>query len=717
METDNVSWYTKENWMVSIITAKILCILYINAKNNGLFCRHVTSFQDQHDVYCSSKLVDNNITSAELATLLGKDSAVAESLEDTREQMRKFGYATLAKKSNKFVDRVHKEQKQAQMVDFGFSFSLLESKIKCLYDANPGSVFCLQSLNVTKEDSSGEEKSEKRFYRLACALSYSIDVAKNCCKPVISLDAGALKHLCWPGYQVFVLGMQNGENKDHLLAMAIVPAEDEENYKWFLRCLKQNTNLRSVLEDPMLVAITDRSKGLANALQAELPSAHHRYCALHLMRNVPRLITEMEKSIYWKIVKSNSPCQFEAHMKDLQKVNSAAHDYLSQIQPCLWVDYAQPEGKSSWGLTTNNLAERSVKIMGSDSNKGRTLCPLQIIDRFMEQNAKQRENMLTLLTANRELTHDDDLHYSRLGNEIRQLLWRKWQDYNVSKPSRVIDFSCQPAVTVAARYKVWMPFGGQARATGYNHREDEDEDRHSVTKFTAVDKVNRYKCTCKQRSTMGFPCVHICAVYFQSENPTDKFLRNIPFEVHRCYIASNLRNGYGSPVDEAFSSANLISQSSTLPPVARKVSKSLLGKRIRSRGSSSGGRPLKGCSRCNNSLTCIHQMAPNLRMLSKEDAIRYVNDINDESIRDAGNAEIVTDFEAYCSFVSEQEEEKCEEYERKEEYNEDDEDDVNCIADNIYKKKSDNLFEAVGNFLSKSISTVYNYVGNTTKEV
>ena len=77
----------------------------------------------------------------------------------------------------------------------------------------------LQSLSVSLDS---QCEVEQRFYRLAIILAASVDIAKYC-KPVISFDSGALKHACWPGYQVMVMGMQDGEKRDVLVGIAIVP--------------------------------------------------------------------------------------------------------------------------------------------------------------------------------------------------------------------------------------------------------------------------------------------------------------------------------------------------------------------------------------------------------------------------------------------------------------------------------------------------------------
>ena len=117
------------------------------------------------------------------------------------------------------MKRLQAEKKIDLSIDYGHSFSFVQSKLVNLQKLNPGSLMKLQSLSVSLDS---QCEVEQRFYRLAIILAASVDIAKYC-KPVISFDSGALKHACWPGYQVMVMGMQDGEKLDVLVGIAIVP--------------------------------------------------------------------------------------------------------------------------------------------------------------------------------------------------------------------------------------------------------------------------------------------------------------------------------------------------------------------------------------------------------------------------------------------------------------------------------------------------------------
>lgn len=111
--------------------------------------------------------------------------------------------------------------------------------------------------------------------------------------------------------------------------------------------MKEQSDLRSVLASNELVVITDRCEGLIGAVQQTLPDAHHRYCALHLLGNVPSpAFGTAERLHYFRAVHAKTNVELNARMEVLKVLHPAAHQYLSGIEPCLWVDYAQPRSRN-----------------------------------------------------------------------------------------------------------------------------------------------------------------------------------------------------------------------------------------------------------------------------------------------------------------------------------------------------------------------------------
>lgn len=410
---------------------------------------------DRHIEWCSNTSREQRITAREIATILEQSTVIPGDLKDAKEQLSLAGFdGTVNCKSDDFVRRVVKEQHQLYMTNYQESFGYIESKLTMLKETNPGSIIVLQTLDVQQQE---ESRLERRFYRLLCVLGACIETARFC-KPVMSLDAGALKHISWAGYHVMVCAMQDGENRDCIIGFAIVPSEDEENYRWMLQNMKQDDKLKDVFEQPDLVVITDRAKGLINAVREELPTAHHRFCALHLLGNVPSPnFSQEQKSCYWKIVNSKSTIEFNSYMEMLKQTHPLAFNYLSGIDPKLWVDFAQPV--STWGMSTNNLSERAIKAIGSDCNKGRTLCPMQIIDRVVGYIKLSRNQIITEIS-------DSSYNNKQLTNyamERFENVWKYAQHLQVSKP--FLEPAPSAGTTTIYSYKVCKVLNSRSAAT------------------------------------------------------------------------------------------------------------------------------------------------------------------------------------------------------------------------------------------------------------
>jgi transposase-like protein len=64
-----------------------------------------------------------------------------------------------------------------------------------------------------------------------------------------------------------------------------VETESRETWEWFIHEVIE-AHPHILLEN--MAKISDRAKGLSSALEAKLPEASHRDCAIHLYRNVLR---------------------------------------------------------------------------------------------------------------------------------------------------------------------------------------------------------------------------------------------------------------------------------------------------------------------------------------------------------------------------------------------------------------------------------------------
>ena len=79
----------------------------------------------------------------------------------------------------------------------------------------------------------------------------------------------------------------NGDNGLFSLAFCVYDIENDNNWNWIIRGLRQ---MLYEVPDPYapphhLVFISDTDKGLTTTLERYFPDAVHSHCVLHLMKN------------------------------------------------------------------------------------------------------------------------------------------------------------------------------------------------------------------------------------------------------------------------------------------------------------------------------------------------------------------------------------------------------------------------------------------------
>ncbi|MQM11173.1 hypothetical protein Taro_044077, partial [Colocasia esculenta] len=136
---------------------------------------------------------------------------------------------------------------------------------------NPGSVV---ELDVTNEG---------RFKRFFICYHACIVGFQTGCRPLLFLDGTFLKDK----YQGKLLAATalNGQNELFPLVYAACDAENEENWTWFLTCLKKAISI-----DRQITFISDRCKGLLQAIAHVFPHSHNAFCLRHLADNFAKYL-------------------------------------------------------------------------------------------------------------------------------------------------------------------------------------------------------------------------------------------------------------------------------------------------------------------------------------------------------------------------------------------------------------------------------------------
>ncbi|KAL3535426.1 hypothetical protein ACH5RR_003887 [Cinchona calisaya] len=116
------------------------------------------------------------------------------------------------------------------------------------------------------------------FHRLFIMLDTQRRGFISGCRPVIGLDACHLKGP-YGGQLMHALG-SDGNNQMYPIAMAVVEAECNDSWMWFLKLMIEVIGRP---EDMGWVFISDRQKGLVETFNTLMPRAEHRFRVRHLI--------------------------------------------------------------------------------------------------------------------------------------------------------------------------------------------------------------------------------------------------------------------------------------------------------------------------------------------------------------------------------------------------------------------------------------------------
>ena len=82
---------------------------------------------------------------------------------------------------------------------------------------------------------------------------------------------------------------------------------------------------------PETVIISDREKGLLNAVESKLPGACHAMCCQHIAQNITRRFDKKYVAPFWGIVRAGSPRAFDKAVQALQNEAPEVEKYISSI--------------------------------------------------------------------------------------------------------------------------------------------------------------------------------------------------------------------------------------------------------------------------------------------------------------------------------------------------------------------------------------------------
>jgi MuDR family transposase/MULE transposase domain/SWIM zinc finger len=327
-----------------------------------------------------------------------------------------------------------------------------------IIQSNPGSV------------AQFETDERKRFQRIFVSYYAYIRGFMSGCRPLLGLDGTHLK-----GKYLGILLCATGIDADGALfplASGIVDAENHENLLWFLSQLRElwDLTLKTLCE---LTILSDRQKGLIEAVRTQFPGASHGFCMRHLSENFrkesknPSLI-----SLLWKAAYAQTQTKFEQVIFEIELISVDAAQWVLRCSPSLWASFCF-EGKRYGHLTSNIVESFNSWIL-----EARELPILNLLEKI-------RQQLMVWFTERR-----------RRGSQMQSIL----------TPS--VDSKVAVAINKARRHQVL--------------RANDVEFEVITDCITCAVNISISKCSCKSWQQSGIPCSHaVAALLTDGKNVRD----------------------------------------------------------------------------------------------------------------------------------------------------------------------------------------------------
>ena len=225
--------------------------------------------------------------------------------------------------------RGDEEAQYGQLWDYGHE----------LRRANPGTTFFLKRM--------GETLSTLYLCLDACKRGFL-----QGCRPVIFIDGCDIKTR-YRGQLLVAVGT-DPNNCIFPIAIGVVDVEDMPNWVWVLERLKMDLGI--INTSPWTI-MSDKQKGLINAVNDVFPESEHRFCVRHMWKNFQQLYKgDALKNQLWKIARSTTVIKYEQYMLEMKVLNEGAYNWLKELEPNTWVRAFQSDIPKC-DILLNNLCQ------------------------------------------------------------------------------------------------------------------------------------------------------------------------------------------------------------------------------------------------------------------------------------------------------------------------------------------------------------------------
>ena len=134
--------------------------------------------------------------------------------------------------------------------------------------------------------------------------------------PIVEVDACHMKTR--HGGMIFAATRITGAKNIFPLAIAVAPTENEDNWSWFLTSLVQAI---PEINNPDVIVMSDRDKGLKGAQLNVIPRARPSICLKHLQRNVRARFKRDFNDLISAAAHAGTEDEYLEHMLDIKRTH------------------------------------------------------------------------------------------------------------------------------------------------------------------------------------------------------------------------------------------------------------------------------------------------------------------------------------------------------------------------------------------------------------
>lgn len=150
----------------------------------------------------------------------------------------------------------------------------------------------------------------------------------------------------------------DAEKQVAIIGVGLVESESLDSWKWFCQAIKSWHPRLS-----QCTFVSDRDKGLIGAVNVVFPGASHRWCAVHLKRNIIDRFGHAAGKRFMQLVYAATPYAWEDLYAEFRVVHPEAAVYLSpngSIPPRSYSN-AFFEG-CSFGYVSSNIGTNDIVV-------------------------------------------------------------------------------------------------------------------------------------------------------------------------------------------------------------------------------------------------------------------------------------------------------------------------------------------------------------------